>query len=277
MLEALQHDSNSFVTLTYSDANLPHTSSSSDHSSLATLQRADFTAWLKRYRKALEPKKIRYYAVGEYGDDSWRPHYHAAIFNGALCDRLRTLRNGKNRPDPDRCCPTCRLVHSTWGKGLVDVGTVEAKSAAYLAGYVEKKLTRSDDVRLLGREREFSAMSLRPGIAHSAMWQLASDLMIHDLEKSEADVPSALLQGKNKHLPLGRYLVKNLRQMVGKDGALPESKLREIQEKLLPLRLAAKTDAENCSLSRQVLAQNKQARASMKARRKIFNMKKGSL
>ena len=56
VLEAKMHDHNCFITLTYSEENCPHDGS---------LQKADFTNFIKRLRKNTGAK-IRYYAAGDY-------------------------------------------------------------------------------------------------------------------------------------------------------------------------------------------------------------------
>lgn len=65
----------SFVTLTYSDDNLPENGS---------LRKVDFQGYLKRLRIAVDrafDKKIKakYLACGEYGDRLGRPHYHVVF------------------------------------------------------------------------------------------------------------------------------------------------------------------------------------------------------
>lgn len=213
---------------------------------------------------------MRFYAVGEYGDETWRPHYHLAIFGHDTCQRGRTLRRpGSSRPQWEACCSICRLVGETWGYGDVDLGTLETDSAQYLAGYVTKKLTASDDTRLLGRHPEFSRMSLRPGIGYGALHDVASTLMEYGLE-NDIDVPGALRHG-GRVLPLGRYLQRNLRKMVGRDEKTPPAKLAEIEAQMLALRQAAFDD--NTSLKWKILEANEQKRLSFYAKQKLY--KKG--
>lgn len=211
MLEASQHSASSFVTLTYSDENLPLLSSGA-----STLNPLDLTNWLKRFRKKIEPHRVRYYAVGEYGDTSERPHYHVALFGSGPCERSRTRQDylGEGRS----CCVRCDTVHSTWGFGRVDVARLENSSARYIAGYIEKKLTRFDDPRLNGRHPEFNRMSRHNGgLGSGAMHDVASTFLTFNLEKREADVPSALRLGKSRYMPLGKYLKKKLWALTGYD------------------------------------------------------------
>lgn len=116
----------------------------------------------------------------------------------------------------------------------MSVGNLETRSAQYLAGYVTKKMTRADDSRLDGRDPEFSRMSLKPGIGHGALWEVASETLRHGLEK-RSDVVGGLRHG-DRVLPLGRYLRSSLRVMVGRDGKSPAEALVELEERLRIVR-----------------------------------------
>jgi hypothetical protein len=65
-----------FITLTYNPRYVPVTDG------LPTLKKKDLQLFFKRLRKKLPSSiKIKYFAVGEYGSKSYRPHYHAIVFN----------------------------------------------------------------------------------------------------------------------------------------------------------------------------------------------------
>lgn len=261
------HRENMFVTLTYSDGSLPIGSNGK-----STLEPKHLQDWLKRFRKAVAPSLIRFYAVGEYGDESFRPHYHGAIFGFPTCARGRTLRRpGSSRPVWEKCCAVCRLVGDSWGQGDVDLGMLETSSAQYLCGYVTKKMTMRDDPRLEGRFPEFARMSLRPGIGLHAMHEVASQLMRFNLEDSQADVPSALRHG-SRLMPLGRYLRSNLRKMVGKNEKAPASEAQKRVEEMRPLREAAFNASS--SFKKVVVDVNRPTVARLKARQKIFKGRK---
>lgn len=187
MLESYMHEDNCFVTLTYSPEKLPPG---------GTLVPKDTQDWLKRLRFDLGEKKIRYYLVGEYGDESERPHYHAAIFG-----------IGPDRAD---------LINSTWGKGFTYVGDLTPHSAQYVAGYVTKKLTDKDDPRLKGRCPEFARMSRRPGIGATALGAIRDAVRTPSglaAIESTGDVPF-IIQVGDKSYPIGRYLRSRLRKMI---------------------------------------------------------------
>lgn len=124
--EASLHEENCFLTLTYEDANLPKSGS---------LVKKDFQDFMKRLRKRYEPKKIRYYMCGEYGDENLRPHYHCCLFNHDFADKtIWTVRNGNS-------LYTSETLSKLWGHGYCVIGDVTFDSAAYVARYIMKKVT----------------------------------------------------------------------------------------------------------------------------------------
>lgn len=121
--------------------------------------------------------------------------------------------------------------------GDIEIGDLEANRAGYVAGYVENKLAKKGDVHLVDRETEFARMSLRPGIGSGVVQQIASVLVSHGLHESELDVPTVLRHGK-KQMPLGRYLRRRLRLMIGRDEKAPEEVLQALQDEMQELRQA---------------------------------------
>lgn len=216
MLEANLHTDNSFVTLTYDDEHLPPG---------GTLDPTHVQLFIKRFRKALEPVKIRYYLVGEYGDQSDRPHYHVALFGYPSC--LKGITN------PNRggyCCSVCDGVRAVWGHGNIYSGGLSHASASYIAGYVTKKLTDPNDPELGGRYPEFSRQSTRPGIGADFMDEVASVLLTRNLD-ALMDVPVALRHGA-KQYPLGRYLRRRLRSRMGKEENAPKETLAKMDQEM---------------------------------------------
>lgn len=223
MLEAADHAQNSFLTLTYSDENLPLSGS---------LCRDHLTNFIKRLRKSFAPNRLRYYAVGEYGSEGLRPHYHMAAFGFPSCSRGQTTLGASGY-----CCATCDSVQRTWGLGLIYAGELNMESARYICKYTIKRMTDSEDPRLEDRDPEFATMSLKPGIGAGMMDEVASALLEHNLE-GMADVPSALRHGKQLY-PLGRYLRRKLREKIGVSHETPEATLEAMAEAMRPLLAAA--------------------------------------
>jgi len=187
LLEQRSHEWSSFWTLTYDQEHYPINSS---------LQPKDTTKWLKRLRDTAQ-RPLRYYLVGEYGDQTNRAHYHVALFG---------IHHAETQ-----------LVTQTWGQGFCHGGELNPESAAYLAGYVTKKMTSRHDPRLNGRHPEFARMSRHPGIGALAVPVVASALNSKFGAQSVAqsgDVPTTLVHGRS-NLPLGRYLRRKLREELG--------------------------------------------------------------
>lgn len=116
--EATYHEHTAFTTLTYDDPHLP-----------VTLSRRHLQLFVKKLRFH-SGTLIRFFASGEYGEHTQRPHYHALLFglNGTL---------GTDGP---------RLVERAWtdGKsrplGITRTEPVTPRRIAYVAGYTQKKL-----------------------------------------------------------------------------------------------------------------------------------------
>lgn len=229
ILEAACHKENAFVTLTYEDVNLPL-----NGIGMPTLRHSDIQLFLKRLRATLAPLKVRFFVAGEYGDLTMRPHYHVAIFGFPHCHRLMLPRRTP-------CCSVCTTISNAWGLGQILVGSLTPDSSQYVAGYTVKKMT-SDDHAKLRRDcpsclvsvpvaPEYAKWSI--GLGRAAMWDLASTLLA--LDYCEADVPSALRYGK-KILPLGRYLRRELRHMMGRPRNAPQETLDAMAAELSIVR-----------------------------------------
>ena len=256
---------NCFLTLTYADDNV------------GTLVPAHLRAFWKALRKRLD-RKVRYYAVGEYGDLYGRPHYHAAIFNYPTCHRLSARKRG------DCQCDACSLIRETWGHGFIINLPLEIGSARYIARYVLKKMTRWDDPRLGDRHPEFARMSLKPGIGAPALDAVANVIRKYNLLDPQGDVPVTLRHGSIEW-PLGRYLRSMLREHMGLDKRAPhvlsaEASFRHYYSEenavMRSLQKIALDDQENPSLKLHVLQASAAARLHMQRRHNIFETK-GSL
>lgn len=149
--------------------------------------------FLKRIRSSLSVP-VRFFAVGEYGDLTWRPHYHLSLFGTGI--------------------ESASLVQKCWDKGFTYTSEFNQTTAQYVAGYVVKKMTSEDDPRLGYRHPEFARMSLRPGIGHGAITQLSTMLSRFATDHMQ-DVPHFLKMGTEQSIPLGRYLRKKLREAQG--------------------------------------------------------------
>lgn len=197
-LEAAQYADRDkcFVTLTYDPEHVP---------SDGNLDKTHVQGFLKRLRHT-QPK-IRFFAVGEYGDQTLRPHYHLALFGYPLCHHLNT-RIGKDR---DSCCPPCDTLRKKWGMGQTFIGTLSGESLAYTCGYIVKKLNGK---KLKDRTPEFALMSRKPGIGFDFAHEIASEVLRGSIIPKLGDVPSVLRTNGKLH-PLGMAMRRKIRHASG--------------------------------------------------------------
>lgn len=130
------HDSSQFLTLTYDEDLLPEDGG---------LNKSHLQKFMKRYRRHLGNKKIRFYACGEYGDsETKRPHYHALIFGHEFSDKefFRCTDNGDN-------LYLSATLDRIWSHGHCQIGAVTFESAAYVARYIMKKVKANEKDRVL--------------------------------------------------------------------------------------------------------------------------------
>lgn len=189
-LESSLYEHNCMITLTYSEANLPKASH---------LSKRDLQLFIKRLRKHLEPKKIRYFACGEYGSKNGRPHFHIILFNEDFDDKFWFCKDNK-KTDLFRS-PT---LEKLWDKGFSSIGEVNFDSAKYCAIYMQKPPKD-------GRPKAFILMSRRPGIGKEAIrkqW-LASDKIYYNGKYIK--IPRYFLDCLQKQYPNLVEVVKNKR------------------------------------------------------------------
>lgn len=192
-LEANCHAASCFFTLTYSDDFLPDP----PHLNPAHLQ-----LFLKRLRHRCSPVLFRFFACGEYGSRSRRPHYHGILFGLAASLELE------------------RLILDAWRMGFIQVGEFSPARAAYVAKYVCKEVS-SDDGLPEGYPKEFARMSLRPhGIGAAYVDRLASAVnKVNDRQLSRGyPIITELVGGSMRigpsYYPVARYLRARMKEAI---------------------------------------------------------------
>lgn len=172
MKEQKSHDFSSFLTLTFDEAHLPKLPSG-----VPTLNKKYFTDFMKRLRKALEPKRIRFFQCGEYGGLTNRPHHHMILFGEDFRKDREPIGNSRSG-FPQY---TSATLSEAWGAGLCTISDVSFESAAYVARYNLKKQTGAGSKLFYqGREPEYVTMSRRPGIASQYFNQYTKDIYPDD-------------------------------------------------------------------------------------------------
>lgn len=195
--ESKMHVGSVFVTVTYNDESLPVDLS---------LNKKHLQNFNKQIRKKFG--SFRFYACGEYGENTFRPHYHQAIFGLGL-DSFSDLKKYKKTPQ-DFQLYTSETLTQLWGKGFVTISAFSAETAGYISQYVTKKITGEKSESHYRRfnsltgevfqiEPEFSLMSRRPG--------LGSDW--YEKYKSDA-FPSDFLVRNGKRISVPQYYRRKL-------------------------------------------------------------------
>lgn len=163
LMEAQYFDETYFLTLTYDPEHVPR-HLSKDGNEVLSLEPRDLQLFLKRLRWQQAQdfgNRIRFYAVGEYGDLHHRPHYHLIVFGLKLFD---VKESGKNKQG--HVLHDSETINELWGKGITEVEPLNWKMAAYCARYTVKKLGKVETgfYRDQNLVPEFSRMSLKPAI-----------------------------------------------------------------------------------------------------------------
>jgi len=139
-----------FITLTYDDEHLPEN---------GTLVKDHFQKFMKRLRRFIEPKKIKYFGCGEYGDKTNRPHYHCIIIGWMPeCERLYRP-SGRNLVSRD--------IERLWMFGHNVVGYPDREAIQYVCGYIRKKLYGYDREQYEGRLAPFQLQSMKIGLDYA--------------------------------------------------------------------------------------------------------------
>lgn len=100
---------------------------------------------------------LRYYAVGEYGTRTKRPHYHIMIFGWipSDCEFFKTIKNNLYYTSPQ--------LSKLWRYGYHTIGSVTPAVAKYCARYVTKKYARLNSKSATNVIPEFTLQSVRDG------------------------------------------------------------------------------------------------------------------
>lgn len=206
MHEASLHESNCFITLTFSPESLSERSQ--NRYGEWSLDVVDWQLFMKRFKSwvrykygSTAAKKIRFYHCGEYGEMCarcalsifnckcgvdvlpvlGRPHYHACIFGFDFPDK-EVFKVVNGHP-----LYTSKALQNLWPYGFSTIGSVTFESAAYCARYIMKKINgdlaenhyfRFDTGEIL--QPEYTTMSRRPGIARDFIDKYMDDVYPHD-------------------------------------------------------------------------------------------------
>ena len=163
--------------MTYSDSFLTYADDQ------PCLVKSDLQKHFKRLRKHLEPRSLKYFAVGEYGSLG-RPHYHYLVFYKGSLDRFKLLQ----------------LIKDDWKFGFSKVLPVRG-AQGYVTKYVLKFDKReflvspfsmisqglgidylSDSIKLFHR-RNLQSFAIKPGGFKITLPRYYKDKIFNDHQK----------------------------------------------------------------------------------------------
>lgn len=224
--EAEMHDKNCFLTLTYDNENLPKDGS---------LNMEDWQLFAKRLRERCG--RFRFLMCGEYGERTFRPHYHACVFGLDFVETRVRLPRSRGNP-----LWTSSVVLESWQKGHISIGELTYESAEYVARYVMKKLTGERSVIYGERRPPFLNASRRPGLGSSWLERYISDVYPSDevrLDKRKFRPPRFYDDRLSRELPeLAASLKAKRISAVGKYAADLTDERLKVREELAERRLA---------------------------------------
>lgn len=145
-----------FVTLTNDDEHLNYvdivdTETGEVRKKQAPDKRA-IQLFLKRLRKVIGDKKMRYFIISEYGDHTHRSHYHGLLF-------FHNIAHDTKLYD---------AINNAWKNGFVKFGEITDASIAYCTKYVLKLSSLpygiNDNFMLCSRNPALGSLALIPQI-----------------------------------------------------------------------------------------------------------------
>lgn len=172
-----------FITLTYDYDNLPF------HKGKMTLRKSDYQKFLKRLRKSMNGRLLKYVICGEYGSKNRRPHYHLILFN-VTNDDFNEIQN-------------------SWGLGAIHIGNTTANSIAYTFKYSVKA-----DLKTIHPQQVRPFVSMSKGLGEAFAFDIAKK-SVTGIDKngrnfvrySKVRTPKPHFQSKLNQLTLMPYYI----------------------------------------------------------------------
>jgi hypothetical protein len=124
---------------------------------VAVLVNRHLQLFIKRFRKYVSTKyneKIRYYAIGEYGTQSLRPHWHILFFYSSS-QLARDFENVQQFGTDSRPIQTPVFLRALWKFGYIDSKQTDGKAYFYVSSYVNKPADFPYVLELLAPQRAF--------------------------------------------------------------------------------------------------------------------------
>ena len=210
-----------FLTLTYEPENVPLVLQWNMHYAM-TLQKKDIQDFNKRLRQNIMQEdtrylkqsektgnwspKYRYFACGEYGPKTERPHYHIIAYN---------IPHDYFIWDPIHEKYYSKILEEIWGKGRIEVGEITHGRAHYVTKHHMFPLDELFN-RLGSREKPFALMSTKPGLGLNYIDDKLTDYFTRTKNSF------ATLKNGNRS-PLGRYYKEKIKEAIDDPEAIREA------------------------------------------------------
>lgn len=209
--ELKEHKEAMFLTLTYREN--PY-----------VIEKRDLQLFIMRLRKFLRNSvKIKYFAVGEYGEKGHRPHYHIMIFGYEFKDLYPMGQSARKN-----LMYGSRTLDRLWGKGRATVQDATMDTAVYTALYLNK-----DSLELQDYAKCYPPFNLMSqGLGRKGM--------LEALAKSQSDV--LYINGKKQTVPSDML-----------EWALKHSKCEQFKNKCFWMLHDRRYDAREKSLTTQII------------------------
>lgn len=124
---------------------------------VAVLVNRHLQLFIKRFRKYVSQnynEKIRYYAIGEYGVQSLRPHWHILFFYSSS-QLARDFEHVVQLGSESRPIQTPVFLRSLWKFGHIDSKQTDGNAYFYVSSYVNKPADFPYVLTLLAPQRAF--------------------------------------------------------------------------------------------------------------------------
>lgn len=124
-----------FITLTYDDSKLNFARckhESIDYGFFPIVNKPDIQKFFKRFRKIFsdyykyQEEKFKYFLVSEYGPTTFRPHYHAILFNLPDLSVIPEVQLAK----------ITKKLQEIWGNGFIKLDKCNENRIAYCTKYM---------------------------------------------------------------------------------------------------------------------------------------------
>ena len=189
-MELPYHENAWFLTITYNDENIPYRGTWDTYTGELiienySLKYDDIQKFWKNLRRYIEyhklgdSKKMMYYAAGEYGGETHRPHYHAIVYD--LPIKKDDLKEYKRKQGA--IYYNCKWIEKIWNKGYVVLSPATWNAMSYTAGYTTKKIYGKEGKEFyenLGITPEDCWMSTKPAIGAQYYYDHAAEIYDKD-------------------------------------------------------------------------------------------------